>query len=173
MKNKLREEIAQEFINSLKENVIPWEQEWVGGERAFNPVTGTRYRGTNAFWLAWKAHLNDYQDPRWCTFAQAQNNGWKIKPGSKGTKIEFFSPYDRQEKRKITYRELAKLQETLSLEELKARISYPSATYTVFNGAQIEGIPDYKVQTPEWNKENVIAARDNLFKNMELAFHEG
>lgn len=173
MKSKIREQMAQEFINSLKENVIPWEQEWVGGERAFNPVTGTRYRGTNAFWLAYKAHQQQWEDPRWCTFDQAQKNGWKIKSGSKGTKIEFFSPYDRQEKRKITYRELAKLQENLTPEEIRARISYPVANYTVFNATQIEGIPDYTVSIPEWNRENVIAARDNLLRNMNLDFNEG
>lgn len=173
MKSRVREEMTKEFISALKENVIPWEQEWISGERAFNPTTGTRYRGTNAFWLAWNAHLNQWKDPRWCTFNQAQNNGWKIKPGSKGTRIEFFSPYDRQEKRKITYSELAKLQETLTVEELEERISYPVANFIVFNAAQIEGIPNYTVKIPEWNKENVIVARDNLFKNMNLKFTEG
>lgn len=173
MKSRVREEMTKEFINSLKENVIPWEQEWVGGERAFNPTTGTRYRGTNAFWLAWNAHLNQWKDPRWCTFAQAQKNGWKIKSGSKGTRIEFFSPYDKQEKRKITYKELAKLQKTLTLEELEVRISYPVANYVVFNAVQIEGIPNYIAKIPEWNKENVIVVRDNLFKNMGLNFNEG
>lgn len=173
MKSKVREEMTKEFINSLKENIIPWEREWVGGERAFNPITGTKYKGTNAFWLGWKAYQNKWEDPRWCTFAQAQDNGWKIKPGEKGTKIEFFSPYDREEKRKITYKELRKLQDALTPDELKARISYPVANYTVFNAAQIEGIPDYRTDIPEWSVENVISARDNLLKNMNLDFNEG
>lgn len=173
MRSRVREDMTQEFIKSLKENVIPWEQEWVSGERAFNPVSKTKYKGTNAFWLAYKARQNQWKDPRWCTFDQAKNNGWKIKPGSKGTKIEFFSPYDRQEKRKITYKELSKLQETLTPEEIEARISYPVANYVVFNAEQIEGIPDYTADIPEWNRENVIAARDNLLKNMNLDFNEG
>lgn len=173
MRSRVREDMTQEFIKSLKENVIPWEQEWVSGERAFNPVSKTKYKGTNAFWLAYKAHQNQWKDPRWCTFDQAKNNGWKIKPGSRGTKIEFFSPYDRQEKRKITYKELSKLQETLTPEEIEARISYPVANYVVFNAEQIEGIPDYTANIPEWDKEDVIAARDNLFKNMNLDFNEG
>lgn len=173
MKSRVRNDMTQEFIKSLKENVIPWEQEWISGERAFNPVSRTKYKGTNAFWLAYKARQNQWKDPRWCTFEQAKNNEWKIKPGSKGTKIEFFSPYDRQEKRKITYKELSKLQETLTPEEIEARISYPVANYVVFNAEQIEGIPDYTADIPEWNRENVIAARDNLLKNMNLDFNEG
>ena len=172
MQSRIRQEMIKQFISSLKEDVIPWEQNWVSKERAFNPVSGTKYRGTNAFWLAYKAYQNQWQDPRWCTFDQAQNNGWQIKRGSRGTKIEFFSPYDKQEKRKITYKELSKLQETLTPEEIEARISYPVANYVVFNAEQIEGIPDYTANIPEWDKEDVIAARDNLFKNMNLDFNE-
>ena len=132
MKNKVREEIAQSFIDSLKENIIPWEKQWVGGERAFNPITGTKYKGVNAFWLAYIAQMQNYEDPRWCTFNQAKEKGWKIKAGSKGTRIEFFSPYDREEKKKITWGRVKELQNQLSPEEFKLRVTYPSSTYTVF-----------------------------------------
>ena len=173
MKNKVREEITQSFINALQENIIPWEKQWIGGERAFNPVTGTKYRGTNAFWLAYISQMQQYDDPRWCTFNQAKEKGWKIKSGSKGTRIEFFSPYDREEKKKISWGRVKELQEQLSPEEFKLRISYPSSTYTVFNAKQIEGIPEYEIKKEEWNKDKVIATRDTLFKNMELSFYEG
>lgn len=172
MKNKLREEMVNQFVSALKEDKIPWEREW-STERAFNPVTGTKYRGENAFWLAWQAQINNYDDPRWCTFNQAHKNGWKIKKGEKGTKIQFFSPYDKEEKKKITYKELAKLQEILSADELLERISFLASTYVVFNGEQIEGITEYKTPVFEWNKENAARVRERLFKNMGLTFHEG
>lgn len=171
MKNKLREQMVDVFIASLEENVIPWEQEWVSGI-AFNPVTKTRYSGTNAFWLMYQCYKNKWDDPRFCTFVQAKQKGWKIKPESKSTIVEFFSPYDKKTKKKISWAEVNRLADELSREEYDERISFIVSFYRVFNAEQIEGIPEYKKETSSWDKDSVIALRDNLFKNMEVKFYE-
>ena len=171
MKNKLREQMVDVFIKSLEENIIPWEQDWVSGI-AFNPVTKTRYNGTNAFWLMYQCYKNKWNDPRFCTFVQAKQKGWKIKPESKSTVVEFFSPYDKKEKKKITWAEVNRLANELSREDYDNRVSFIVSFYRVFNAEQIEGIPEYKQENTSWDKESVIALRDNLFKNMEVKFHE-
>ena len=61
-----------------------------------NAVTGKRYRGINALKLILRSCSCKYfDDPRWCTFKQAQANGWHVKKGAKGTRIEFYEVMKR------------------------------------------------------------------------------
>lgn len=84
--NRMREEMINSFIDCLKKDTIPWHRGW-SSERPFNAVTNTEYHGANALWLTYNQQAQLYKDPRWCTFKQAQSKGWKIKQGSKGTKL--------------------------------------------------------------------------------------
>ena len=84
--NKMREQLAQEFIKALSENTLPWERGW-NVYRNHNVVTSKPYRGVNTFWLSMVADIQGYEDPRWCTFKQAKDKGWHVKKGEKGTKI--------------------------------------------------------------------------------------
>jgi antirestriction protein ArdC len=73
-----------------------------------------------------------YEDPRWLTYRQAQENGWQVRRGEKGTHIEFWQfPYNRSE-----------LQDESRDDTPHAdRDRFIYRVYTVFNAAQIEGIP--------------------------------
>ena len=75
----MREQIANRFIAALQEERIPWHQEWQNVIAPYNAVTGRGYRGLNYFWLACIAMDKNYADPRWCTFIQAKDKGWKTK----------------------------------------------------------------------------------------------
>ena len=136
--NKMREEMIQSFIDCLKKDTIPWHRSWSANERPFNAVTNTAYHGANSLWLSHNQFERNFEDPRWCTFKQAQSKGWKIKSGAKGTKIEFWSLYDTEEKRKLTRTEAKQLTDELTAEEFKNRVKPMSNTYTVFNAEQIE-----------------------------------
>ena len=96
---KMREEMVREFIKCLSEETIPWHMAW-STDRPVNAVTNTRYRGINKMWLSFIQKMEGWEDPRWCTFKQASNKGWKIIKGSKGTPVEFWSLYDTQKKKK-------------------------------------------------------------------------
>lgn len=165
--------MIQSFIECLRKDEIPWHRSWSAAERPINAVTGVAYHGANAMWLSYNQAMQKTDDPRWCTFKQAQAKGWKIKPGSKGTKVEFWSLYDTAEKKKITQKEAKILSDEISLEEFKERIKPISSTYTVFNGEQIEGIPLHEVKTYNLNKDELMKKRDVLIKNMALSFEEG
>ena len=170
--NKMREEMINSFIDCLKKDTIPWHMAWSTTERPFNAATNTSYHGANSLWLSYNQLVQNFNDPRWCTFKQAQSKGWKIKPGSKGTKIEFWSLYDTEEKRKLTAREAKQLSDELSLEEFKERIKPISNTYTVFNGEQIEGISTYEIKKSNLDVDEIISKREILLKNMNLSFEE-
>ena len=170
--NKMREEMIQNFIECLKKDTIPWHQGW-NSRRSLNAVTDKEYHGVNALWLSYNQQINGYKDPRWCTFKQAQSKGWKIKSGSKGTKIEFWSLYDIEEKRKLTRTEAKQLTDELTAEEFKNRVKPMSNTYMVFNGEQIEGIPKYIQADYGLNAEELVHKRNILIKNMSVNFNEG
>ena len=72
----------------LEQGVAPWQKSWKSGEyhAPFNPVSGTIYRGVNHLMLS----AFDMADPRWMTFKQAQEKGYRVKAGSKAVPIEFW-----------------------------------------------------------------------------------
>lgn len=170
--NRMREEMINSFIDCLKKDTIPWHRGW-SSERPFNAVTNTEYHGANALWLTYNQQAQLYKDPRWCTFKQAQTQGWKIKPGSKGTKIEFWSLYDTEEKRKLTRTEAKQLTDELTAEEFTNRVKPVSNTYTVFNGEQIEGIPLYEIRKNVLHLDEFLSGRNKLIENMKVGFKEG
>lgn len=170
--NKMREEMINSFIDCLKKDTIPWHRGW-SSERPFNAVTNTEYHGANALWLTYNQQAQLYKDPRWCTFKQAQSKRWKIKQGSKGTKIEFWSLYDTEEKRKLTRTEAKQLTDELTAEEFTNRVKPVSNTYTVFNGEQIEGIPLYEIRKNVLHLDEFLYGRNKLIENMKVGLKEG
>ena len=96
--NKVREELAQAFLAALKEEQLPWRACWAQG-RPYNAATGRRYKGINTLRLSMLADERGYKDPRWCTFQQAKDKGWKIRKGEHATKVEYWAMYDMERKR--------------------------------------------------------------------------
>jgi antirestriction protein ArdC len=68
-----------------------------------------------------------YSSPFWMTYKQAEELGGQVKKGSKGSRIVFFSAFDKE----VESADGSK--ETKSIPFLK--------TYCVFNAEQIEGLP--------------------------------
>lgn len=172
--NKMREDMSAAFLAALKEDKIPWEQDWISIGRPCNAVTQKAYNGINSFWLSFIQEENGYSDPRWCTFKQAKENGWQVKKGEKGTHIEFWSLYDKEAKRKITRDEGERLKEELG-ESFYDRVKPVSSTYTVFNAEQIQGIPERVQEKPalELDATSLIEKRDVLLGNIKVQFSEG
>lgn len=169
--NKVREQISQAFLESLKENELPWKKGWMT-ERPYNAVSNTEYRGVNSFWLSCAAEQKGYSDPRWCTFKQAKDSGWKVKKGEHGTQVEFWSMYDTETKKKLTARESNLLREELG-EDFYERVKPISSVYTVFNAEQMEGIPKREKIHEPVKSDELLQKRDTLIRNMGVVFQEG
>src|SRR5205085_10470681 len=84
-KRDYRQKVTDSIIKMLEEGTAPWQKPWQPGalEMPFNPTSERPYRGGNAMQLMWR----DYDDPRWLTYRQAQQNGWQVRQGEKGTQI--------------------------------------------------------------------------------------
>ena len=168
--SKLREKIAQEFVNSLNEDRIPWKAAWAA-ERPYNATTDKDYNGLNSLWLSYVAGQKGYTDPRWATFKQAKDHNWNVRKGEHGTQIEFWSMYDTKNRKNLSMSEARGI---IKAEPEREKDFVPnSKCYTVFNAEQLDGIPKLAERQSTIDIEAVRGQRDTLIKNMGLTFVEG
>ena len=143
-KRDLRQEVTDQIIRALEQGTAPWQKPWQSGalELPFNPVSGKSYRGGNVVQLMVVASSKGYDDPRWVTYRQAQENGWQVRRGEKGTHVEFWQFPNRT----------AKPDGDSKDDPGKAeRESFIYRAYTVFNAKQLDGIPAHAPKVrPEW-----------------------
>lgn len=162
-KAELHKQLADDFINILQDDKRNWTKEWASLEAPHNPVSGTKYKNTNHMLLTITAIREGYKDPRWLTFNQIKDKGYKLQKGSKGVPIEFFSYYDRENKQKISPSEYY---------DLKANghdVTCFSKFTAVFNGDKIEGLPELeKVE----NDISSVEVFEKISKNMNVPFKE-
>lgn len=170
------EEMLNAVLTSLEKEIIPWEKPWesINGI-PLNAVTNQPYQGMNSFNLMMRSMELGLTDPRWCTFNQANKEGWRIKKGSKSSKIYFVSVVNKETNKPITAKDFEGLTEEEKT-ELRAKAKPVFKTYTVFNGDQIEGIPELTVEQKihyEFNDEKTQKYLDDLKKGMEIEVEYG
>ena len=85
VRRDFRQEVTDPIIRMLGSGVAPWQKPWESGslELPHNPTTARSYRGGNALHLLAVGTERGYQDPRWMTYKQAQENGWHVRKGEK------------------------------------------------------------------------------------------
>ena len=126
-----RAEVTSDIIKMLEEGTAPWQKPWESGKAGtmpFNPTTGKPYRGGNVLALSIAAMRKGYEDPRWCTYKQAAEKGWQVRKGEKATAIEFWEVGRGKE-------------DDGESDADKPRSRLIHRVYSVFNAAQIDGIP--------------------------------
>ena len=137
----LADAMAAKLIEKLETGVPPWKKDWdstgVGlFPMPYNPLTEKTYRGGNLFWLA----MQDYDDPRWMTYNQAQSLGAQVKQGEKATQIVYWKTSEMQPKLDEEGNPL--LGEDGKIIKQKVWLERPHAFPAyVFNAQQIEGLP--------------------------------
>lgn len=160
--NESRREIVKEIIENMKKGYIFSEERWnKEAIRPQNPVSKAKYQGCNRFRLAFQAIKNNYSDPRWVTFKQASENGWKIKQKEKGTLCEKWLWTEE----KVEKDEEGKEHKVIVDRKIPI-VSY----FVVFNAEQIEGIPELKKEELEQSALNKIA--NNFIKSSECPIVE-
>lgn len=156
------EEFAEKIIAHLKAGTAPWQQPWHAGKvlaAPHNPASGTVYRGMNRVHLS----LSGYDDPRWMTLRQANDNGLSILPGSKATPVVYFQFTKEQDRldedgKPVLGEDGKPLKQTVELDRPLVRFAH------VFNAEQIDGISPLELtdRAFEWEPvekaENILAA---------------
>lgn len=83
------QEVTNEIIAAMEKGNIPWQKPWdpeVGGNlcpKPFNGKSGRAYTLDNAVRCLIIMGEKNSSDPRFFTFLQAQQKGWKVKKGAK------------------------------------------------------------------------------------------
>lgn len=166
--SKVREELAQTFLDALNQGQIPWRKCW-SQALPVNAVTGKTYRGINTLMLSWYADRRGYTDTRWCTYNQAQSKGWQVRKGSKGVKVEYWACFDTKAKKLLSWDEV---HQKLKLDpDHEKYLQLRCRTYTVFNGEQIDGISEPE-QRPSTDIGTLREKRDTLIRNMGIGYTE-
>ena len=126
----LYEVVTQNIIKELEVGAIPWVKPWKGGGLGAlpaNAATKRSYSGINIPILWHAADTRGFPTQRWMTFKQALDLKANVRKGEKGTHVVFT--------KQLTVKD-AESEEKKKVGLLRA--------YTVFNVAQIDGLP-----TPE------------------------
>lgn len=163
------EEFASKIIERLQEGTAPWQILWTPGQTTLaphNPASGTVYRGMNRVHLA----LSGYDDPRWMTLKQANDQGYSILPGSKATPVVYFQFSD--EKNKLDNDGKPVLDADGKPEKERVELDKPIVRFAhVFNAEQVDGIPPLQLtdKAYEWEPiekaENILAASGAAIKH--------
>ncbi len=164
----LHEEVAERLIEQLENETSPFHIPWKKIDLyPMNPVTGRNYNGMNRFWMM----LHAGSDPRWMTYKQAQGKGWQVKKGSKGLPINVVKKYKEVNKKD----ENGKVIKDENGKPIKKRVLLGNPyirSAVVFNGSQIEGIPELKREGFEqtWQEEERV---ENIISHSGVEIHTG
>ena len=136
------QEVTDRIIAALEAGTPPWRRPWdpdkAGGPAMpRNAATGQRYRGINVLTLGMSALAFSSGDPRWATYKQAEDRGWQVRKGERGTTGYFF--------KRLELRDDPGPEDD---EDTVRRIPLLRA-FTLFHASQIDGIPAYVPPTIE------------------------
>jgi antirestriction protein ArdC len=143
------EQVAAKLIEQLEAGTAPWQRPWEPGtvNLPHNPVSGTRYKGSNALWL----EMQGREDPRWMTREQAQSVGAQVRGGEQGTRIQYWKiadqvPIKDANGNSMLDAEGNRVYRTVELDRPKV------FTAVVFNAEQTEGLSPLEVKAPDWDR---------------------
>lgn len=135
----LYQRITDQIIAELERGTVPWHKPWNAaalGERVTRPLrhSGEPYQGINILSLWMAASAFGFTSPFWMTYRQAIELGGHVRKGEKGSPVVFASSMVKQD-------------EDAAENSDPRRIPFLRG-YTVFNVAQIDGLPERYAEKP-------------------------
>jgi antirestriction protein ArdC len=160
------QEVTDRIIAALEAGTPPWRRPWdpdkTGGPAMpHNAATGQRYRGINVLTLGMSALAFSNADPRWATYKQADDRGWQVRKGERGTTGYFFKRLEVTDHSKPEG----------DADPLR-RIPLLRA-FSLFHASQIEGIPDYIPPTIEEAPWRAPEAAEIILANSKAVIRVG
>ena len=144
---EFRQNLAQQFIESLNKEGLEWKAGWqMLSSRPYNAITERKYKGLNILNLAYAAAEKGSTDPRWVTFNQISDRDgkyhpgekWHLKKGSEAVYVEYFYPYDIKEKKQLSWNEY---KTEIDAGREASEFNFYSKYFAVFNAIDVEGMP--------------------------------
>ena len=143
------QEATDRIIALMEKGTAPWRQPWDDNKAGIllpqNGETKRHYRGVNSTVLMCHPDYEKTGDPRFYTFNQIKNNGWRLAKGTKGTKIYLYKPIEVEN-------------DEDDAEEGKKVIPLLK-DFSVWHASQINGVPDYspqKIEQPDFHPSEKV-----------------
>lgn len=135
----LYQEATDKIIKALEAGTMPWQKPWdnVSTGPLRNGASGNPYHGINTLMLFCSSMEKGYTDPRFLSFKQCQQNGWKVKKGAKSERVFFYKPMSVDVRDSTTGQPVI---DAATGQSMQRQIPFLQAT-PVFNAQDIEGIP--------------------------------
>lgn len=158
--------ITDRIVQDLSNGVRPWVQPWRASNmagRITRPVrhNGLPYSGMNVVLLWSEAIARGFSSPMWMTFKQALELGAGVRKGESGAIVVFASRFSKSESDGRGG-------------EIEREIPFLKA-YTVFNVAQIDGLPDHyhAPSAPISDPFERVEQADRFFRNTGAHIRHG
>lgn len=159
--------ITDRILAELEQGTRPWLKPWSGGDMATpgrtRPLraTGQPYRGINVLLLWMEARASGFVSPSWMTYRQAQALGAQVRKGERGAAVVYYGDSSRT------------VRDETNGEDREQAFRFLK-TYTVFNVAQIDGLPERFRIVPEPAPEvERIEAAEAFFERIPATVHHG
>ena len=133
--------VTSRILADLEQGVTPWTKPWSAEHlagRVTRPLraTGEPYTGINVLLLWMEAVAAGHPSLTWMTYRQAQALGGQVRRGETGAPVVYYGSATKKEDR-----------EGDGGEEAGKEVRFLK-TYTVFNVAQIDGLPERFAPVP-------------------------
>ena len=142
--------VTNQIIAALEAGTPPWVCPWQGGAGDLAPAnlaSGRPYRGINVLLLNLRAISCGYSINRWLTYQQARERGACVRKGEHGTPIVFFKMHEVADSSARV--------DTQAKQTGDRKVIPLLRSFTVFNAAQIDDLPDALQPSPQaaqqWN----------------------
>ena len=166
--------ITGRILEQLEQGVRPWTKPWsveqLGG-RVTRPLraTGEPYRGINVLLLWMEAVAAGHASSTWMTYRQAQALGGQVRKGERGCPVVYFGTVSRRADGEEDRPDQGDDGDAREVRFLKS--------YTVFNLAQIDGLPERftleAVPSPPLPPPERIAQAEAFFAATGLEIRHG
>jgi antirestriction protein ArdC len=163
----LYQRITDQIVTELERGVAPWRKPWDASHlagRVMRPLrhNGVPYNGINVIVLWCAAMERGFEAPHWMTFRQAIELGGHVRKGETGSLVVYANAMNRSEINDATGEEVAH-----AIPYLKS--------YTVFNVAQIDDLPEQYRAKPAPRSEPLprIERADRFFAATKADIRHG
>ena len=141
--------VTDRIVAALEQGAPPWVRPWSQDQDTMPINAGTQrpYRGINTLLLAIEASTHGYPLNRWLTYRQAVALGGQVRRGEHGTTVVLW----RLRKVSAT----ADVYPEPEVPDLHERVIPLLRAFTVFNLAQVDGVPAalHTVEQRNWEPE--------------------
>ncbi|HRN64121.1 MAG TPA: zincin-like metallopeptidase domain-containing protein [Alicycliphilus sp.] len=163
-KTDLYQSVTDRIVAALEAGAPPWVCPWVRGPGLAAPAnlgSGRPYRGINVLLLNLQAASCGYTLNRWLTYRQALALGAQVRRGEQGTPVVFF---------KLLEVEGA---DASAVDPTDRKVVPLLRSFTVFNAAQVDGLPAGLLPEPVAQDWSPVSAADEVLARSGAVIRHG